>query len=94
MIPLGGTPSDIVLDESRGKLYLVNSNANRVDVYDYMNRQKLGPITVGQRPLAAAIRIGGGNCPCRDSVVGRYSALHELPRFRSKRVAADCKRCD
>ncbi len=57
VISLGGTPSDIVLDESRGKLYLVNSNANRIDVYDYINNQKLGPITVGQRPLAAAMSM-------------------------------------
>ncbi len=57
VVSLGGTPSDIVLDESRGKLYLVNSNANRVDVYDYMNNQKLGPIAVGQRPLAAAMSM-------------------------------------
>ncbi|MDQ2948532.1 MAG: YncE family protein, partial [Acidobacteriota bacterium] len=57
VIPLGGTPSDIVLDESRGKLYLVNSNANRVDVYDYLNARALGPIAVGQRPLAAAMSM-------------------------------------
>jgi YVTN family beta-propeller protein len=57
VISFGGTPSDIVLDESRGKLYLVNSNANRVDVYDYLNSQKLGPIAVGQRPLAAAMSM-------------------------------------
>lgn len=57
VISLGGTPSDIVLDESRGKLYLVNMNANRVDVYDYINQQKNGSIAVGQRPLAAAMSM-------------------------------------
>ncbi len=57
VISLGGTPSDIVLDESRGKLYLVNSSANRIDVYDYLNKQKLTPIPVGTRPLAAAMTM-------------------------------------
>lgn len=57
VISLGGTPSDIVLDESRGKLYLVNSSANRVDVYDYVNQQKLSSIPVGSRPLAAAMSM-------------------------------------
>jgi hypothetical protein len=28
----GGTPSDVLLDEARGRLYIVNSAANRVDV--------------------------------------------------------------
>ncbi len=57
VISFAGTPSDIVLDESRGKLYLVNANANRIDVYDYANQQKLPPIAVGQRPLAAAMSM-------------------------------------
>src|SRR5205807_2152000 len=57
VISLGGTPSDIVLDESRGKLYLVNTNANRIDIYDYANKQNAGSIAVGQRPLAAAMSM-------------------------------------
>jgi hypothetical protein len=35
VVRLGYTPSDIVLDESRERLYLVNTNANRVDIYSY-----------------------------------------------------------
>ena len=57
VIALGGTPSDVVLDENRGKLYTVNSSANRVDIYDYVNQQKAGSISVGSRPLAAAISM-------------------------------------
>ncbi len=57
VIALGGTPSDIVLDESRGLLYLINSSANRVDVYDYVNQQASGQIAVGQRPLAGAMSM-------------------------------------
>src|SRR5690349_15781471 len=57
--PLSGTPSDLLLDEGRGLLYLVNSNANRVDVYDYVNRKQNGPIAVGTFPLSAAISPDG-----------------------------------
>jgi DNA-binding beta-propeller fold protein YncE len=32
IINLGYTPSDIVLDQSRSALYLVNTNSNRIDV--------------------------------------------------------------
>ena len=57
VITLGGTPSDIVLDEGRGRLYTVNSSANRVDIYDYVNQEHAGSIGVGIRPLAAAMSM-------------------------------------
>jgi DNA-binding beta-propeller fold protein YncE len=57
VIQLGGTPSDIVLDESRARLYLVNSPANRVDIYDYAGQTLLGSINVGQLPLSAAMSM-------------------------------------
>ncbi len=57
VVSLGGTPSDIVLDESRQRLYLVNSAANRIDVYDTLNQQITGSIAVGQLPLSAAMSM-------------------------------------
>lgn len=57
VIRLGGTPSDVVLDESRGRLYLVNSAANRVDVYSYEENRLLGSIPVGTLPFAAAMSM-------------------------------------
>jgi YVTN family beta-propeller protein len=57
VINLGGTPSDIVLDESRKRLYLVNAAANRLDVWDYNARALLDPIAVGTQPLAAAMSM-------------------------------------
>ncbi|MEO7649665.1 MAG: hypothetical protein ABIZ80_04305 [Bryobacteraceae bacterium] len=60
IIGLGGTPSDIVLDELRGRLYLVNDRANRVDIYDIHNKRLFGSISVGIRPLAAAMSMDGG----------------------------------
>lgn len=57
VIKLGATPSDVVLDESRGRLYLVNSAANRVDVYSYTQNMLLGSIKVGTLPFAAAMSM-------------------------------------
>jgi len=57
VIPLGGTPSDIVRDETRGRLYLVNTSANRVDIYDYNEKNIVGSIPTGLQPLAAAISM-------------------------------------
>src|SRR5258706_14930217 len=59
VVSLGGTPSDVVLDESRKRLYLVNANANRVDVYDYNAQALAGSIGVGVQPLAAAMSMDG-----------------------------------
>jgi YVTN family beta-propeller protein len=59
IVALGGTPSDIVIDEGRGRLYLVNSNANRVDIYDYNAKRLTGQIRVGTFPLAAALSPDG-----------------------------------
>src|SRR5579863_5401244 len=55
IIRLGGTPSDIVLDESRQRLYLVNQNTNQVNIYDYINNVIVISITVGTQPVAAAM---------------------------------------
>jgi DNA-binding beta-propeller fold protein YncE len=57
VLPLGATPADIVLDESRQRLYLVNSANSRIDVYDYAGKQMLGSIGVGQTPLGAAMSL-------------------------------------
>src|SRR5437667_7633247 len=59
VIRLGGTPSDIVLDEARGRLYLVNSNTGQVDIYSYANKTQIGSIRVGSTPVAAAISMDG-----------------------------------
>lgn len=57
VVRLGTTPSDIVLDESRLRVYLVNSSANSVQVWDYGQQTLLGTIAVGTRPLAAAMSM-------------------------------------
>ena len=57
VISLGGTPSDVVLDELRGRLYLVNDKTDRVDVFDYAAKRVVTSIQVGRTPLAAAISM-------------------------------------
>lgn len=59
VIPLGGTPSDIILDELRGRLYLVNDKANRVDIYSIPEKRVIGSIPVGKTPLAGAMSMDG-----------------------------------
>ncbi len=55
VVQLGGTPSDIVLDALRHRLYVVNQAAGRIDIYDYDAKQRAGSITVGISPVAAAM---------------------------------------
>ena len=57
VVSLGGTPSDIVLDELRQRLYLINNNSNRVDIFDYQGNAVVGSIPVGVTPLAGAISM-------------------------------------
>ncbi|MCL5743666.1 MAG: hypothetical protein M1541_07035 [Acidobacteria bacterium] len=57
VVRLGGTPSDIVLDESRARLYLVNQTANRVDIYSYADERVIGSIPTGSSPLSAAMSM-------------------------------------
>ncbi len=60
VIYLGGTPSDIVVDDVRERLYLVNAAASRIDIYDYRAKAIIGNIRVGSQPLAAGMSMDGG----------------------------------
>ena len=55
----GGTPSDIVLDELRHVLYLVNNTTSQVLILDYTTSQIIGSIPVGKSPIAGAISMDG-----------------------------------
>jgi YVTN family beta-propeller protein len=59
LVPLGGQPSDVVIDEARNRLYLVSSGANRVIVYNYSTEQVTGYIETGSFPSAAALSMDG-----------------------------------
>src|SRR5258708_9897042 len=51
--------ADMVLDQPRGRLYLVNSNLNRVQVYSIVQRTFLASITTGTQPLSGAMSPDG-----------------------------------
>jgi YVTN family beta-propeller protein len=55
----GSAFADIVLDEPRARLYLVNTALSRVDVYNTRTRQFMSPVPVGAQPLSAAISRDG-----------------------------------
>ena len=59
IIGLGGTPADIVLDELRGRLYLVNNHSNKVDIYGIAEKALIGSIPVGLVPLSGAMSMDG-----------------------------------
>lgn len=57
VIPLGATPSDVVLDESRQLLYLVNKTGNTIDIFSTTTNSRIRSIAVGQGPLSAAMSM-------------------------------------
>ncbi len=54
-VPVIGGPVDLVLDEARNQLYLVDFNLNAVQVYSIPGRRFLPPIRVGTQPAGAAL---------------------------------------
>src|SRR5688572_27908726 len=55
VVPVVGGASDIVLDESRGRLYLVRSSLSRVEVYSIAQRAFINSVSTPPLPLGAAI---------------------------------------
>jgi len=58
-VPIVGGATDLVLDERRSRLYIVNSTQNRIEVYSTTQRRFLNAIPVDNLPLAAAISRNG-----------------------------------
>jgi len=59
VVMIDGGVSDLVLDEARGRLYLVNSPQNRIEIYDISRKQLLSPVSTGGQPLSAALSLDG-----------------------------------
>ncbi len=57
VVSLGGQPDDLILDESRGRIYAVSSGTNRVLIYDYANDRVSGSIDVGTFPSSASMSM-------------------------------------
>jgi hypothetical protein len=54
--PSGGASyTDIVLDEGRSQLYLVNTANNKIDIYNTKSRAFLTSVAVNTQPIAAAL---------------------------------------
>lgn len=58
-VPVPGGPLDLVLDEGRNQLYLIDFNTNVVDVYSIPGRRFLPPIPVGNQPVSGAMSLDG-----------------------------------
>src|SRR5215831_633819 len=59
VVPITGGVSDLVLDEARGRLYLVNSPQNRLEIYSISQKRLLTAIPTGAQPLSAALSLDG-----------------------------------
>jgi hypothetical protein len=60
----GASYSDILLDEARHSLYLVNSSANRVDVYNLTTKTFAAPIRTDNQPVSIALSPDGKTLYC------------------------------
>jgi len=58
-VAITGGAADLVLDEARGRLYLVSSTRNRVEVYSIPQRRFLNTVLTEELPLAAAMSRSG-----------------------------------
>jgi uncharacterized protein (TIGR03437 family) len=54
VVTIVGETSDLVFDQPRNRLYVVNSTQNRIEVYNPAQRTLLTPIAVDQLPIATA----------------------------------------
>src|SRR4249920_1013954 len=67
VVPIGGSASDIVLDEPRGLLYIADFTANRIDVLNTSDLTIARSINVNPQPGSIAMSPNG-----RYLVVGHY----------------------
>ena len=59
VVPLLGGAADLVIDDARGRLYLVNTNSSRVEFYSIAQRRFLNPVRTDLHPLSAALSRSG-----------------------------------
>ena len=70
-VPVQGTPSDIALDQSRGRLYVSNFSAGRIEVMSTATNTFGAPMTVAGPPSSVALSPDN-----RYLVVGEYCNLY------------------
>ncbi len=59
VVAVPGGASDLVIDDARQRLYLVNSTRNQIEVYSIPQRRFLDPVAVERLPLSAALSRDG-----------------------------------
>jgi len=59
-VAIRGTVSDLALDEGRGRLYIANFSAGRIEVMDTASRALQSPLIVPLPPSAVSLSPGGG----------------------------------
>ena len=71
VVPLTGGASDIVLDEARGRLYLVGAIQNQIQIYSLQRQSFQIGVAVDATPLSAALSRDGKSLyvTCYDSSV-------------------------
>lgn len=72
VIPIGGHAADVALDEQRGRLYVANFTANRIEVIDTASNKLLAPIDTRPafQPDTLALSSDG-----RYLVIGHYNTF-------------------
>ncbi len=58
-VPVTGGPLDLVLDERRQQIYLIDFNTNSVQIYSISGRRFLPPVRVGLQPVSGAMSSDG-----------------------------------
>lgn len=58
-VAISGGGSDLVLDEGRAQLYVVNQPQNRIEVYSISQRRFLNTVPTGSLPISAALSRTG-----------------------------------
>ncbi len=59
VVPIGGAPADVALDESRGKLYIANFTGRRIDVMSLATNTITTSISVAAQPSSLAVSPDG-----------------------------------
>ena len=59
VVPIGGAAADLALDEPRGRLYVANFTANRVEVISLVTKTVLTTIAVAPHPNSVSISPDG-----------------------------------
>jgi uncharacterized protein (TIGR03437 family) len=59
VVSIGGAPADVALDEARGKLYVANFTANRIDVLSLATKTIQTSINVSSQPSSLSVSPDG-----------------------------------